>query len=210
MTSGPKVGFLSFFAVKRIACLISPDTISSYRTKPGRIGKPAASAEVQFAERRRLDFKSKTAPDTAVQDFSFFLAEYSSYNLHVFCSNTRTCLSPSLVSPPSIGALCGIGYGPGSLSFEYSKDMGTGEVSETTINGIPIGCPSQSPEPKSAFNFFESRYYERKPRKEDVPEGYRSECSRYYLPEIFRSSRVRDLNARDVRIGSKERTLRMK
>src|SRR5687767_12514177 len=60
--------------------------------------------------------------------------------------------SPVLFGPPSIGASGGIGYGPGSLSSAYSKLTGTRCCDPgTTTNGIPIGPPSQVPEPKSAF-----------------------------------------------------------
>ena len=55
--------------------------------------------------------------------------------------------------PPSIGAFGGIGYGPGSLSSSYSKETGTfGWFPGTVVYGIPIGPPSQRPEPKSALS----------------------------------------------------------
>ncbi len=43
-----------------------PNT-SSYRTRPGRIARPAASAEVQVSGRRLFVFMSKNAPDAASQ-----------------------------------------------------------------------------------------------------------------------------------------------
>src|SRR6201995_1026648 len=45
-------------SVKRSAWLITPDWISSQRTSPGKIGSPAASAEVQSSGRRALLFRS--------------------------------------------------------------------------------------------------------------------------------------------------------
>src|SRR5579862_4844025 len=51
------------FAVKRIACAISPAAISSHRTSPGKIGRPAASADVQPAGRSAFEFKSNFADE---------------------------------------------------------------------------------------------------------------------------------------------------
>ena len=45
-----------------------PSVTSSYRTSPGKIGSPAASAEVQPAGRSLFEFKSKTAPEPAFHD----------------------------------------------------------------------------------------------------------------------------------------------
>ncbi len=60
--------------------------------------------------------------------------------------------------PPSIGAYDGIGYGPGSLSSGHPLSpsvmvvYGTsGWFASTTMYGMPIGFPFQSPEPKSAL-----------------------------------------------------------
>src|ERR1044071_1371033 len=55
-------------AVNLSACVISlrPKT-SSKRTSPGKIGSPAASAEVQPAGRSALELRSKTAPLSALQ-----------------------------------------------------------------------------------------------------------------------------------------------
>src|ERR1700737_4226172 len=55
-------------AVKRMAWLMAPAWTSSQRTKPGKIGRPAASADVQFRGRSALDPNGKMAPDPAVQD----------------------------------------------------------------------------------------------------------------------------------------------
>src|SRR5436305_14680319 len=62
------------------------------------------------------------------------------------------CRSPSDARPPSIATFAGIGYGPRSLSLAYSKRTRTfGCERPTTVIGIPIGAPSQRPEPKSAW-----------------------------------------------------------
>jgi hypothetical protein len=54
--------------VTRSACAISPaPAISSYRTSPGKIARPAASADVQPSGRRAFDDRSNTAPDPASQ-----------------------------------------------------------------------------------------------------------------------------------------------
>ena len=44
-----------------------------------------------------------------------------------------------------------MGYGPGSLSLAYWNETLTfAREPRTTVIGIPIGDPFQSPEPKSA------------------------------------------------------------
>src|SRR3954447_17721936 len=59
--------------------------------------------------------------------------------------------SPSEARPPSIATFAGIGYGPLSLSSAYSKETPLFFcLAETTVTGMPIGPPSQRPEPKSA------------------------------------------------------------
>src|ERR1700682_4729881 len=55
-------------AVKRMAWLMAPAWTSYQRTNPGKIGRPAASADVQFKGRRASDPNEKMAPDPAVQD----------------------------------------------------------------------------------------------------------------------------------------------
>src|SRR5512147_2912672 len=66
-----RAGHTCFFwvrlAVKRNACLISPDATSSYVTSPGRIGSPAASADVHVSGRSAFDLRSNTAPESAFQ-----------------------------------------------------------------------------------------------------------------------------------------------
>src|SRR5215217_7344415 len=61
------------------------------------------------------------------------------------------CRSPAEERPPSIFTLRGIGYGPRSDSSAYSNETRVFCcLRPTTVIGIPIGAPSQSPEPKSA------------------------------------------------------------
>ena len=56
-----------FAAVNRMACAISPAATSSQRTRPGKIARPAASAEVQPAGRNALERKSNFAADPTRQ-----------------------------------------------------------------------------------------------------------------------------------------------
>ena len=66
-------------------------------------------------------------------------------------STISACRSPSDWRPPSIATFFGIGYGPLSDSEAYwnaTRDFAW--VPRTTVIGIPIGPPSQRPEPKSA------------------------------------------------------------
>ena len=61
------------------------------------------------------------------------------------------CRSPVEERPPSIFTLRGIGYGPRSDSSAYSNETRFFAWRlPTTVIGIPIGAPSQSPDPKSA------------------------------------------------------------
>ena len=65
------------------------------------------------------------------------------------------CRSPSDAAPPSIFTLDGIGYGPRSDSSAYSNATRLlACVFPTTVIGIPIGPPSQRPEPKSGCSVF--------------------------------------------------------
>src|SRR6476659_9501892 len=60
--------------------------------------------------------------------------------------------SPVEERPPSILTVRGIGYGPRSDSSAYSKETRVLRcLLPTTVIGIPIGAPSHSPEPKSAW-----------------------------------------------------------
>src|SRR6266700_8057989 len=54
-------------AVNLMAWVTEPAWTSSRRSSPGRIGSPAASAEVQPEGRRALDRRSQMAPDPAVE-----------------------------------------------------------------------------------------------------------------------------------------------
>ena len=76
--------------------------------------------------------------------------------------------------PPSIRTFAGIGYGPRSLSSAYSKPTRERGVARlTTVTGIPIGLPSQSPEPKSAWTWSSSPI-ERTIASESAATGSRS------------------------------------
>ena len=62
------------------------------------------------------------------------------------------CRSPVEERPPSILTPRGIGYGPRSDSSAYSEETRVLRCFlPTTVIGIPIGAPSQRPEPKSAW-----------------------------------------------------------
>src|SRR5262245_5686221 len=54
-------------AVKRMAWRISPEATSSKRTSPGKIGRPAASVDVQPEGRNAFESRLKMAPDPAFQ-----------------------------------------------------------------------------------------------------------------------------------------------
>src|SRR4051794_20265404 len=100
-------------AVKRKAWLICPEATSSYRSSPGMIGSPAASADVHPSGRNVLALRSHLAALSTFQLPSGCKDEaYVSYNTQLSLSTTMTCASPP-GSPPALG---GIGYGPGSLS----------------------------------------------------------------------------------------------
>src|SRR5882724_1292465 len=49
--------------VKRTACVISPEATSACFSSPGRIGRPAASAEVQPAGRTAFSLRSHFADE---------------------------------------------------------------------------------------------------------------------------------------------------
>ena len=113
--------------------------ISSYFTRPGKMGNPAASALVQPAG-------SKTAPESASHEAppSIGKPRKSSYSIQASVSTTMTWRSPSSTPPPSMGASGGMGYGPGSLSSGDSTNVtGTsGVAAVATVNGMPMGAPS--------------------------------------------------------------------
>src|SRR5262245_43780893 len=64
--------------VTRIAWSMWPDFMSAQVTSPGRIGRPAASADVQPAGRSLLLARSKIAPEPAFQPLPFGYAANSS------------------------------------------------------------------------------------------------------------------------------------
>jgi hypothetical protein len=89
-------------AVKRSAWAIRPASTSPRRTRPGKIGRPATSVEVQPAGRSPWERRSKRAAAWTVQPASpSGQALYSSYRIHVPGSTTSTWRSPSLSGPPS-------------------------------------------------------------------------------------------------------------
>jgi len=65
-------------SVNRIAWRMRPAATSSHRTSPGKIGNPAASAEVQPLGRRSLRSRSQIAPLPALGWPPFHRAAYSS------------------------------------------------------------------------------------------------------------------------------------
>src|SRR4051794_17131995 len=96
---------------------MAPACTSSNRTNPGRIGSPAASAEVHPSGRSAFERVSHLAPAPAVQPLLDERAWYSSNSVQVPVSKPMACPS----EPDSTGALRGIGAGPGSLSSPYSS-----------------------------------------------------------------------------------------
>src|SRR3954453_17999991 len=106
--------------VKRIAWVTRPEATSSYRVRPGRMAKPAASAEVQPSGRNWLERRLNTAPFAAAHDPSGRGLEcHVSYSVHDPALSIDTCRSPdvgtglSAVAPWIIACL-GYGYGPRS------------------------------------------------------------------------------------------------
>src|SRR5258708_2864984 len=94
--------------------------------RPGKIGKPAASAEVHPSGRIWFESRLNTAPEPAVQPVPLKLALYSSYSKQLSLSSAITCLSPEIIPSPSTGASGGMGYGPGSLcSGQPTNVIGT-------------------------------------------------------------------------------------
>ena len=59
--------------VKRSAWLITPAATSLYRASPGRIGRPAASADVHVLGRSALLLRLNTAPDAQTQPLAGLL-----------------------------------------------------------------------------------------------------------------------------------------
>jgi hypothetical protein len=91
--------------------------------------------------------RSQVAPLPARQDEPRRSAANSSNSLQ----DPRWTMIMWRSEPPSIFGLAGIGYGPRSDSLAYWKRTRERLASRgTTLTGIPIGLPSQRPEPKSA------------------------------------------------------------
>src|ERR1700722_20466262 len=65
-------------AVMRMAWVMEPDCTSSSRSRPGRIGRPAASADVHPAGRSAFELRFQIAPDTAVEPDALYCAPSSS------------------------------------------------------------------------------------------------------------------------------------
>src|SRR5215210_5756799 len=104
-------------AVKRRAWRIAPALTSSQRTRPGRIGSPAASALVQPAGLSAFERRSQMAPEPPCHWPPDFEAWKISYRTQSSVSQDSRWAS----LPPSIFGLDGIGYGPGSDSSSYWK-----------------------------------------------------------------------------------------
>src|SRR5437868_2547148 len=85
--------------VTRIACPMNPACTSSYRTSPGRIGNPAASAEVQVSGRREFEPSGNAAPLQPLGDPPFHWVPEVSYKVHVSLFTIKAWRS----EPPSIG-----------------------------------------------------------------------------------------------------------
>ena len=88
--------------MKRIAWSTLPATTSSQRSSPGRIGSPAASADVQPAGRSALLVRSHVAPEPACQVLPTLRVSQVSYRRQVAASTTIACMSPPEFAPPSI------------------------------------------------------------------------------------------------------------
>src|SRR5690349_16973679 len=106
------------FVVNRIAWSTYPPATSLYRSSPGRIGRPAASAEVQPFGRSALLVSSQVAPDPARQVPLTSRVFQVSYNRQVLLSTMIACLSPGEFRPPSILVSAPSGYPTWSLSLE--------------------------------------------------------------------------------------------
>src|SRR5579875_3095797 len=108
-------------AVMRIAWSTYPRFTSSQRSRPGRIGSPAASADVQPAGLSRSLRSDHVAPEPAVQPLLVSRVFHVSYSRQVALSTTMACRSPPALRPPSIFVSGPSGYRTRSLSDAYSK-----------------------------------------------------------------------------------------
>src|SRR5579862_2524297 len=64
--AGQMNAFCVCTAVNLIACVTAPANTSSGRRRPGKIGSPAASADVHVAGRKASDCRLQMAPEPAV------------------------------------------------------------------------------------------------------------------------------------------------
>src|ERR1017187_1944413 len=117
-------------AVNRIACMIGFPVLTACSTgvkfsSPGRIGSPAASAEVQPAGRSALDLRFQIAPEPAVDPCAEKRASHISYSVHESLLTMIACRSPPAFWPPSIRVSGPNGYGPLLLSLAYLNLMRT-------------------------------------------------------------------------------------
>ena len=92
--------------VTRSACLIAPRLTSGYLASSGRIGSPAASAEVHPAGRSLVERRFHVAPEPALHAPGRPSRSNSSYSRHAPLSHSSACRSP----PPSTWTRLGIGY----------------------------------------------------------------------------------------------------
>ena len=77
-------------AVTLNAWVMTPVRISSKRANPGRIGSPAASADVHPSGRKAELLRSHTAPDDACHAPLTTEALYNSYSLQLPCCTAST------------------------------------------------------------------------------------------------------------------------
>jgi hypothetical protein len=87
--------------VKRMAWSMVPSRTSFQRSRPGRIGSPAASAEVQESGRSSFDVSDHTAPEPARQRAAETRV-FQSRELAGRASMTTRAVSPPELRPPSI------------------------------------------------------------------------------------------------------------
>jgi hypothetical protein len=86
-------------AVIRIGWSMRPASTSSRRSRPGKMARPAASADVHPDGRSAFERRSNTAPDPAVGEPPFQSAANSSDRTH----ESRSSISAWRSLPPSIG-----------------------------------------------------------------------------------------------------------
>src|ERR1700693_2158869 len=94
---------------------MAPAFTSDTFTRPGRTGSPAASAEVHPSVRSAFVPSGNFAPEPALHAELANEVDHVSKRWHEPDSITITCMSPPEPAPPSMSAVGGKGYGPGSL-----------------------------------------------------------------------------------------------